>query len=140
MRGTQVVGAYSNQDRTLPCSSPSANLVGIWKGDRNKSCHPAAFFFSCALIGGIMEENGKGQSFFERIRLRVFGKPRDIHDNPLFHKLSLIPVPAWIGLGADGLSSSSYGSEEALRALGPHNSLFKLLSLVTISGTPRALR
>ena len=87
-----------------------------------------------------MEENGNGQPFLEKIRLRVFGKPRDIHHNSLFHKLSLIPVLAWIGLGADRLSYSSYGSEEASRALGPHNSLFKLLSLVTISYMPRALR
>ncbi len=82
-----------------------------------------------------MEESGKGQTFFEKIRLRVFEKPRDIHHNLLFHKLSLIPVLAWIGLGADGLSSSN-GQEEASRALGPYNSLFKLLSLVTISSRP----
>jgi hypothetical protein len=87
-----------------------------------------------------MEEDGKGQTFFEKLRLRVFGKPRDIRDDLLFHKPSLIPVLAWIGLGADGLSSSSYGPEEVFRALGPHNSLFKLLSLVAISGTPCALK
>jgi hypothetical protein len=68
-----------------------------------------------------MEEN-EGQSFFEKIRLRVFGKPRDIHHNSFFHKLSPIPVLAWIGLGADGLSSSSYGPEEASLPWDPHNS------------------
>ncbi len=59
-----------------------------------------------------MEEEGKGQSFFEKIRLKVLGKPRDIHNPSLIHKLSLNPVQAWIGLGADGHSSSSYGPEE----------------------------
>jgi hypothetical protein len=86
-----------------------------------------------------MEENGNGQPFLEKIRLRVFGKPRD-PPQFVFSQTALIPVLAWIGLGADRLSYSSYGSEEASRALGPHNSLFKLLSLVTISYMPRALR
>jgi amino acid transporter len=48
----------------------------------------------------------------------VFGKPRDLHDPRLFHKFSLIAFLAWVGLGADGLSSSSYGPEQAYRALG----------------------
>jgi len=37
-----------------------------------------------------------------------------------FHKIALIPLFAWIGLGADGLSSSAYGPEEAIRVLGSH--------------------
>jgi len=60
-----------------------------------------------------MEENGKGQTFFEKIRLKVFGKPKDTHKTSLFHKLSPIPVLAGTGMGTDGLSSSSYGPEEA---------------------------
>jgi amino acid transporter len=32
----------------------------------------------------------------------------------------LIPFLAWVGLGADGLSSSAYGPEEAFKALGEH--------------------
>ena len=38
---------------------------------------------------------------------------------------------AWIGLGADGLSSSSYGPEEAFRALGSHTYLALFLALAT---------
>lgn len=53
----------------------------------------------------------------------LIGPPRDLADQRLFHKLALIPVLAWIGLGADGLSSSSYGPEEAFRALGQHTYL-----------------
>ena len=49
----------------------------------------------------------------------------------IFHKISLIPVLAWIGLGADGLSSSSYGPEEAFRALGEHTYLAVFLALAT---------
>jgi len=55
-----------------------------------------------------------------RAARRVLGAPRDLRDPRIFHKLSLIPLLAWVGLGADGLSSSAYGPEEAYRALGGH--------------------
>ena len=44
-------------------------------------------------------------------------------DPRVFHHVSLIAFLAWVGLGADGLSSSSYGPEEAFKALGQHISL-----------------
>src|SRR5262249_1788715 len=52
-------------------------------------------------------------------------------DRRLFHRLSLIPLLAWIGLGADGLSSSAYGPEAAFLALGPHRHLALFLALAT---------
>lgn len=61
----------------------------------------------------------------------LFGKPRSLKDPSLFHKLSLIPLLAWIGLGADGLSSASYGPEEAFRMLGKHTYLAVFLALAT---------
>jgi len=61
----------------------------------------------------------------------LFGEPRNIKDPHIFHKLSLVPLLAWIGLGADGLSSSSYGPEEAFRALGSHTYLALFLALAT---------
>jgi amino acid transporter len=61
----------------------------------------------------------------------IFGAPRHLRDPHLFHKMSLIPVLAWVGLGADGLSSSAYGPEEAFRALGQHTYLAILLGLTT---------
>lgn len=61
----------------------------------------------------------------------LIGKPRSIKDPSLFHKLSLIPLLAWIGLGADGLSSASYGPEEAFRMLGKHTYLAIFLALAT---------
>ena len=66
-----------------------------------------------------------------KIREAVIGKPRDIKDPSLFHKLALIPVLAWIGLGADGLSSSSYGPEEAFKVLGQHTYLALALAVAT---------
>ncbi len=70
-------------------------------------------------------------SSFSRIRRKLIGAPRDIHDSSIFHRISLIPVLAWIGLGADGLSSSSYGPEEAFRALGEHTYLAVFLAVAT---------
>jgi amino acid transporter len=66
-----------------------------------------------------------------RVKHVLFGKARDINEPSLFHKISLIPVLAWIGLGADGLSSSSYGPEEAFRALQGHTYLAFALAAAT---------
>ena len=63
-----------------------------------------------------------------RIRRAIIGRPRDLNDHRLFHRLSLIPFLAWVGLGADGLSSSAYGPEEAFRALGNHTYLAPALA------------
>src|SRR5215210_1317822 len=58
-----------------------------------------------------------------RLRTLLVGRPRDLRDRRLFHQVSLIAFLAWVGLGADGLSSSAYGPEEAFRALGDHTYL-----------------
>ena len=55
-----------------------------------------------------------------RLRRIIFGAPRDLADTGLAHRLALIPFLAWVGLGADGLSSSAYGPEEAFKALGQY--------------------
>jgi amino acid transporter len=70
-------------------------------------------------------------SLTAKIKYAIFGSPRNINDPKIFHKLALIPVLAWIGLGADGLSSSSYGPEEAFRAIGSHTYLALFLGLGT---------
>jgi amino acid transporter len=67
----------------------------------------------------------------ERIKELLIGKPRDIHDPKLFHKISLIAFLAWVGLGADGLSSSAYGPDEAFRALTGHTELAVILAVAT---------
>eukprot|EP01035_Chromulina_nebulosa_P061006 gene61006-83446_t len=69
------------------------------------------------------------------LRHLFLGRARSLSDRTLFHKVSLIALFAWVGLGADGLSSSCYGPEETFRALGanPHLALFvALASVVTI--------
>ena len=70
-------------------------------------------------------------SLMQRIVRAITGGPKHLKDPHLFHKISLIPILAWIGLGADGLSSSAYGPEEAFRALGEHTYLAVFLGLAT---------
>ncbi len=67
----------------------------------------------------------------DKIKRTLVGKPRDIKDPSLFHKIALIPILAWIGLGADGLSSASYGPEEAFKVLGRHTYLAVALAVAT---------
>ena len=67
----------------------------------------------------------------DKIRHTILGPPKNIRDPRLFHKIALIPLLAWIGLGADGISSSSYGPEAAFRALGEHTYLALGLALAT---------
>ncbi len=55
---------------------------------------------------------------FERLKTLLFGAPRDVEDPEVFHHISLIAFLAWVGLGADGLSSTCYGPEESFKALG----------------------
>ena len=77
------------------------------------------------------EHSENQSSFIYKIRRKLIGAPRDLQDSSIFHKISLIPILAWIGLGADGLSSSSYGPEEAFKAIGEHTYLAIFLALAT---------
>jgi amino acid transporter len=67
---------------------------------------------------------------------RIFiGHAKNPQDSRVFHQLSLIAFFAWVGLGADGLSSSCYGPEAAFLALGEHRYLgifVALLSAITV--------
>jgi amino acid transporter len=64
------------------------------------------------------------------IKNLLFGKPKDPLDPKVFHQVSLVAFLAWVGLGADGLSSSAYGPEEAYLALGEHFFLALPLALL----------
>jgi len=61
------------------------------------------------------------------------GRARDLSDRSLFHKISLIAVLAWVGLGADGLSSSCYGPEETFKALGAHAGLSVFVAFACVA-------
>lgn len=67
-----------------------------------------------------------------RIKNLVIGGSRNPQDSGIFHKISLIAFFAWIGLGADGLSSSCYGPQEAFLALNGHIYLSIFVVLATV--------
>ena len=73
----------------------------------------------------------KEDKLADRVRRAILGAPRDPSDTSHLHKMSLIAFLAWVGLGADGLSSSAYGPEEAFRALGQHTYLAIALAVAT---------
>ena len=59
-------------------------------------------------------------SLLERAWNVLQGRPKNFRDPKIFHNISLIAFLAWVGLGADGLSSSAYGPDECFRALREH--------------------
>ncbi len=66
------------------------------------------------------------------LKTLFLGQARSLADERIFHKVSLIAVFAWVGLGADGLSSSCYGPEETFKALGSHASLSLFVALASV--------
>lgn len=67
-----------------------------------------------------------------KIKNIFIGKAKTLQDQSIFHKLSLVAFFAWIGLGADGISSSCYGPEEAFRNLQGHQMLAIFVALGTV--------
>jgi amino acid transporter len=70
-------------------------------------------------------------SALQKIRNWLLGAPLDPLSTETRHNIVLAAFLAWIGLGADGLSSSCYGPEEAFLALGSHTHLGLYLALAT---------
>jgi amino acid transporter len=75
-------------------------------------------------------ESTVGGSRFASFKDILIGKPKDPLDPKVFHQISLVAFLAWVGLGADGLSSSAYGPEEAYLALGQHSLLALPLAIM----------
>lgn len=68
---------------------------------------------------------------FHRVKKVIIGGSRNLNDPKIYHKISLTALLAWVGLGADGLSSASYGPEEAFLALGTHHFLSLFIAVAT---------
>ena len=67
----------------------------------------------------------------QTLRESLLGKPLDPFSGATRQHVALVAFLAWIGLGADGLSSACYGPEEAFLALGSHTSLSLYLATLT---------
>ena len=70
-------------------------------------------------------------SLYTQLRTRVVGAPLDPLNKETRHNIALVAFFAWVGLGADGISSSCYGPEQSFRALGEHTDLGLYLALAT---------
>ena len=66
-----------------------------------------------------------------RLKHLLLGAPRSPHERGVFHQLSLVAFFAWVGLGADGLSSTCYGPSEAFQVLFEHPHLSIFIALAT---------
>ena len=66
-----------------------------------------------------------------KISETLLGKRLDPFSGQTRQHIALIAFLAWVGLGADGLSSSCYGPEEAFLALGRHTHLGLYMALAT---------
>ncbi len=78
-----------------------------------------------------IEPSENAPSFGTRFKRALLGAPRNVQDPKVYHRISLVAFLAWVGLGADGLSSSAYGPDESFRALGTHTYLAIALALAT---------
>jgi amino acid transporter len=79
-----------------------------------------------------IQDSTGGSTFNEKLKNTFIGRAKLIQDKGIFHKLTLVAFFAWIGLGADGISSSCYGPEEAYRNLLGHPSLAIFVALGTV--------
>src|SRR5947209_1608595 len=70
-------------------------------------------------------------SDMKTISATLLGAPLDPFSSQTRQHVVLVAFLAWIGLGADGLSSSCYGPEEAFLALGEHRQLGLYLAIAT---------
>lgn len=121
-RDLRAAGKPSDSSK-LPSESPSAAPASSPSPDQDL----------VPLPGVEAPDTGADQDALpERLKTLLIGKPRDLKDKSIYHAISLAALLAWVGLGADGLSSSSYGPAEAFRELGEHSYLAVFLALFTV--------
>jgi len=72
-------------------------------------------------------------NLYQSLRHFVVGAPLDPLSRKTRHNLALVAFFAWVGLGADGISSSCYGPEEAFKALGEQTHLGLYLAFATVA-------
>src|SRR6476659_11090579 len=70
-------------------------------------------------------------SDMKTISAALLGAPLDPFSGQTRQHIALVAFLAWVGLGADGLSSSCYGPEEAFLALGRYTHLGLYMALAT---------
>jgi amino acid transporter len=87
---------------------------------------------AAAQVLGDDETPSDAPSVTEKIKTVLVGRPFDLADRRVYQHISLVAFLAWVGLGADGLSSSCYGPSEAFEHLAQHSYLAIFLALATM--------
>lgn len=67
----------------------------------------------------------------KKIKQLLIGNPLNPFNPQILRHVSLVAFLAWVGLGADGLSSSCYGPEEAYYALGSYTHFALYIAIAT---------
>lgn len=100
-------------------------------GDRSRApqSEPVLVESSEAAASDAPDDPSLSQTF----KTILIGRPLDLRDQSLFKHLSLVAFLAWVGLGADGLSSSCYGPAEAFHSLHGHDYLGIFLAIATVA-------
>jgi hypothetical protein len=70
-------------------------------------------------------------SIKSKLKHYVIGDPLNPFNPNILRHVSLVAFLAWVGLGADGLSSACYGPEETFIALGTHTHLALYIAIAT---------
>ncbi len=115
-------GWSSKYFRSRPKASsnpePSEEIAGL----RKKEEH-------AGVVTGQEPPPERGGSWLQKLKQLLVGKPRNLADRSLFRSMSLVAFLAWVGLGADGLSSSCYGPPESFAHLRGHTYLALFLGI-----------
>lgn len=115
-----------------PKSTPSAPNV---KTGRDPSTSGVGLLDEVVSKSAVMTEAPSQEeepSLQEKVKTLIIGKPHDLRDRKVFQHIALAAFFAWVGLGADGLSSSCYGPSEAFINLKEHTYLAVFLAAATI--------
>ena len=70
-------------------------------------------------------------SLGKKVKQLLFGNPLNPFNPQILRHVLWLLFLAWVGLGADGLSSSCYGPEEAYYALGEHTHFALYIAIAT---------
>src|SRR2546423_1771297 len=116
-----------SSDRFVPKDADAANLTGQTPLTANGPK-------GSGIVREVLPEHGvpaDQPTVTDKVKSLLVGKPFDLADQRIYHHISLVAFLAWVGLGADGLSSSCYGPEEAFLALGEHTHLALYMAAAT---------
>src|SRR5262245_53316236 len=109
-----------SSDRFVSKDGGPVKLAG---GQASKADNGSAAQLAVREVGAEQKVAAEEPTVSEKVKELLVGKPLDLADQRIYHHISLIAFLAWVGLGADGLSSSCYGPSEAFHHLSGHHHL-----------------